>query len=439
MGLAQDFSEFCNTIRLDNLDEMNTSAGEIAKKLNKVYYELENEPELHMYIVGSVGRNTAIKGSSDLDLLFDLPKDVFKQYDGYESNGQSQLLQDVKKILQERYPKTDISGDGQVVVIDFYKYTVELVPGFKQSDNTFKYPDTHSGGTWKITDPLREQNASKDCNYKSSGIYYDFCHILRSWKNAVGFKMKGLLIDTLVYNFFCKNNYFQKGRVSYLDIIISVFHYLSIQDNEQKYWYALGSNQFIYNSDNGTFVGKAKKAYDKIKDLTLESENANDLLRSLLGNSFPKIIGKTSRSAQNLSFDESYGNNATNEEFIEEKFPVDIRYNLDIDCNVMQNGWRQFKLRDYLSKSIPLSKNRQLDFFVSETDCLKPFEVYWKVRNVGSEAIRRNMIRGNIIRENGFHHKENTDFSGLHYVECFLIKNNVCVARDKINVPIGDI
>lgn len=121
MGLVQDFSKFCNAIQLDNFDEMKTSAGEIAKKLNKVYYELESESELHMYIVGSVGRNTAIKGSSDLDLLFDLPKSVYKQYDDYESNGQSQLLQDVKKILKERYPKTDISGDGQVVVIDFNK------------------------------------------------------------------------------------------------------------------------------------------------------------------------------------------------------------------------------------------------------------------------------------------------------------------------------
>ena len=48
----------------------------------------------------------------------------------------------VKKFLQERYPKTDISGDGQVVVIEFSRYTVELVPGFKQADGRFKYPDT---------------------------------------------------------------------------------------------------------------------------------------------------------------------------------------------------------------------------------------------------------------------------------------------------------
>lgn len=418
---------------------MKTSAGEIAKKLNKVYYELESESELHMYIVGSVGRNTAIKGSSDLDLLFDLPKDVYKQYDDYESNGQSQLLQDVKKILKERYPKTDISGDGQVVVIDFNKYTVELVPGFKQPDNTFKYPDTHNEGTWETTDPLSEQKACKDCNDKSAGIYYDFCHVLRSWKNTIGFKMKGLLIDTLVYNCFCKNNYFQDSKANYLDILISIFNYLSTQNNKQNYWFALGSKQFIYNLDKGTFVEKAKKAYDKIKDLTLESDNANDLLRSLLGSSFPKATRKTNRFAQNLSFDESYDRGAATEEFIEEKFPVDIRYHLEIDCHVTQNGWKPFNLRNFLAKLIPLRKNKQLDFFILKTDCPEPYEVYWKVRNVGFEAIKRNMIRGNITREKGKHHKEKTDFEGAHYVECFLIRKNVCVAKDRIDVPIGDI
>ena len=150
--------------------------------------------------------------------------------------------------------------------------------------------------------------------------------------------MKGLLIDTLVYNCFCKNNYFQDSKASYLDILISIFNYLSTQNNNQNYWHALGSNQFIYNLDKGTFVEKAKKAYDKIKDLTLESDNANDLLRSLLGSSFPKATRKTNRFAQNLSFDESYDRGAATEEFIEEKFPVDIRYHLEIDCHVTKNG-----------------------------------------------------------------------------------------------------
>lgn len=38
---------------------------------------------------------------------------------------------------------------------------------------------------------------------------------------------------------------------------------------------------------------------------------------------------------------------------------------------------------------------------------------------------------------NNDHQKEHTDFQGEHYVECYLVKNNVCVAKGHIDVPIG--
>ena len=210
MALGSDFKSFCKSILLDNWDDMESTAGEIAKKLNKHYYDIDSDSSSHMYIVGSVGRETAIKGSSDLDILFDLPQDVYSKYNGYSSNGQSALLQDVKTVVQERYPKTDISGDGQVVVIAFDKYTVELVPGFQNSDGSFKYPDTHDGGSWKTTNPIPEQEECQACSDASGGVFFDFCHIIRGWKNNIGLSMGGLLIDTLVYDHF-KNNSNYKG------------------------------------------------------------------------------------------------------------------------------------------------------------------------------------------------------------------------------------
>ena len=249
---------------------MKKTAGEIAKKLNKSYYDLDSENELHMYIVGSVGRKTAISGNSDLDILFDLPTSIYSKYNAYSDHGQSALIQDVKNVLKEKYPNTDIRGDGQVVVIAFNKYTVELVPGFKQADDRFKYPDTHDGGSWKYTDPLSEQSACAECENESDGKYYDFCHIIRSWKNHIGVKMGGLLIDTLVFDFFNENGCFvDDSEKNYLEILQSLFENLKNQDKDRSYWYAMGSNQCVYNSDKGKFISKAKKAYNKIKDLTI--------------------------------------------------------------------------------------------------------------------------------------------------------------------------
>ena len=72
--------------------------------------------------------------------------------------------------LKERYPKTDISGDGQVVVIEFNHYTVELVPGFKQPDNRFKYPDTHDGGAGSILIHSQNRKPAKNVMITQTGF-----------------------------------------------------------------------------------------------------------------------------------------------------------------------------------------------------------------------------------------------------------------------------
>lgn len=187
MALSDDYKNFIEGLAPDKLDAMTTSTGEIAKKLNKNYYDLDGDTSEHMYTVGSVGRKTSIKGVSDLDLLFDLPSDIYKKYDNYgeNSNGQSALLQEVKNVLLERYPKTKMSGNGQVIVIEFTNYTVELVPGFKQSDESFKYPDTNDGGTWKKTNPIPEIEESQSMAESTDSNFIYMCNMLRAWKNHI--------------------------------------------------------------------------------------------------------------------------------------------------------------------------------------------------------------------------------------------------------------
>ncbi len=159
----------------------------------------------------------------------------------------------------------------------------------------------------------------------------------------------------------------------------------------------------------------------------------NTALRDLLGLKFPKIKSLETKNYSSLSYNENY-NNTHSEQFIEQLATVDIRYNLDINCLVIQNGWRPFWLRNFKGY---LSHNKQLEFKIQKTSCPPPYDIWWKVRNVGNEAIKRNMVRGNILKSNLKTQNEHTNFEGNHYVECYLIKNGICVARDKINVPIG--
>lgn len=421
MTINEQFTEMVDSLTITNMEEIQSSISEITRKLNKSYYGITNDYDSHMYLVGSMGRKTAIKGNSDIDIIFDFPMELFDKYDGYSGNGQSSLLQDVKNTLLERYTKTTIRGDGQVVVIAFDKYTIELVPGFKQSDDSFKYPDTHNGGSWKTTNPLDEQKACNTKTLITSDRYLKICKSIRQWKNNDGIEFPGILIDTLVFNAFTDNNNYYSDFTLY-EVFKKVLKYISNLNTKQSYWFAMGSNQQVYNTKDGAFIKDAKSFREDIDACDTDSEE-----KRVLSNHFGNAYFSASERGKN-------------EAFIEEMFPIDIRYELRINCKVTQNGFRDLLLRSELTnKYFFLPKAKSLEFFVEKTSCPLPFTVYWKVRNVGESAIRRNCIRGNIVKDAGSMKKrEHTDFNGPHYVECFLVKNGVCVARNRINVPIKE-
>lgn len=70
------------------------------------------------------------------------------------------------------------------------------------------------------------------------------------------------------------------------------------------------------------------------------------------------------------------------------------------------------------------------------TDCPPPYKIMWKVKNVGPEAERKNMLRGQIF-EKGNRIIEHSNFYGNHYIECYIIKDELCVAKQRVNIPIG--
>lgn len=434
MNFSDNFKELCKNIKSTKISDYISTAGEIAKKLNKAYYDLEHDTESHMLIVGSVGRRTSINNSSDLDLLFVLPEEVYKRFNTYIGNGQSALLQEVKTIISDRYSTTEISGDGQVVVIAFKKYTVELVPAFETDDGKFIYPDTHEGGSWKKTNPLSEQDICKKTDNESNNNFLRLCRIMRCWKDEQGVSINGLLIDTFVYSVFKSYDYYKNSSYSsYHYILRDIFKFISEQSRAQEYWIALGSGQYIYNKDNGKFVRKAKRAYRNLNNAIEADDCIDEVINNLLGSDFP-----TNENLKNMQTNSRY-NKAPTEEYYYDKFKVNIKYWLELDCEIEDNYnyyGKTLSLLKLLENSQSITIGKQLKFKIVKTDCPSPYKIYWKVRNRGPEAKKRNMERGSI--EEGENTRiEHSDFVGPHYVECYLVKNGTCVAKDRISVPIN--
>ena len=96
-----------------------------------------------------------------------------------------------------------------------------------------------------------------------------------------------------------------------------------------------------------------------------------------------------------------------------------------------RNGFRQFELAKQGNR---VAKNRSLEFSV-RTTVPAPYTVYWKVRNGGAEANEAKALRGEISKDEGLRQKtETTLYKGHHYVECYIVKNNMVVARDRQDV-----
>ena len=116
-------------------------------------------------------------------------------------------------------------------------------------------------------------------------------------------------------------------------------------------------------------------------------------------------------------------------------FPIRITNQLKIDCEITQNGFRTGLISEFIQKKFKIKQNRKLKFFIDKINISKPYTIYWKVRNVGPEAVKRDCIRGQINKGIDYIN-ETANFYGPHFVECYIIKNDICIARDKISVDI---
>ena len=116
-------------------------------------------------------------------------------------------------------------------------------------------------------------------------------------------------------------------------------------------------------------------------------------------------------------------------------FQIDPRYTLRLGARVRpKNGWRTYSLQGHGNA---VAKDRTIRFSLDKCDVPAPYKVYWKVRNTGEEAIRADCIRGQIKADDGTRRRdEPTKYRGKHYVECYVVKNGVCVAVAHQNVII---
>lgn len=272
MGLGDWFNTLCSNIRVQDGGTIASRYKAITRRLNTDFWNTTSETSHSLY-VGSYGRNTAIDGFSDLDMVFELPSDLYFQYDEHTGNGQSALLQAVRNSIQKTYSTSSLGADGQVVIVSFVDgITFEVVPVFNNNAGSYTYPDSNGGGKWRTTNPRPEIEAIRSRNTACNGNLVPLCRMMRAWKRKWVVSIGGLLIDTLAYQFINGWQYKDKSYLYYDLMCRDIFRFMADQDKDKEYWKAPGSGQYVYRK--GLFQWKAKCCYHIALE-AIEHESAN--------------------------------------------------------------------------------------------------------------------------------------------------------------------
>lgn len=292
MGVAEWFSQFCGTLRMDQPKRSSLAArtGRITRAVNNYFRQYDSDTAFRFY-VGSLGRNTAIPSVSDVDLLCELPVSVYNQYDAYVGNGQSALLSAVRTAIRTTYPTSEVAGDGQVVSISFTDgVTYEVLPAFLNVARGYTFADANGGGSWKSCKPKDEINAFATRNTECNANLVELGRMARAWRDQNNVPMNGMLIDTLAYQFIATWQHRNKSYLYFDCLTRDFFSFLASRDSNQAFWLAPGSGSYVKRT--GSFEYKARQAELRaLEAIAYQAEgyewSARSKYREIYGSGFP--------------------------------------------------------------------------------------------------------------------------------------------------------
>lgn len=308
--------------------------------------------------------------------------------------------------------------------------------------NSFIYE--HAGSEWTnrelrgLTDWFNRQNDNSERNLrKVVRLSKMFCKSREEWKNMPSGLLQTVLCDEKLQTTYTRIDelffHTMKGIVNRLESSTSVS---APVDNGRDLTPRQSDLQKMTNWKN-----RLKSKLDDLVVLFNDDCTQEDAIQAWYGffmhDYWGEQVSEASKTCFSLIQKPVFHSYLDTEEYIEDKFPTCVNQTVDIICYI-RYGWSEYTpLRAYLSQMrrfVPYDYSIRCK--VLSTSVPTPYEVWWKVKNVGPEAQRRNDIRGQILKR-GNEIEETAKFYGNHYIECYIVKDGCCVARKRILVPIG--
>lgn len=346
-----------------------------------------------------------------------------------------------KTTRKNRCVRVTYANDSHIDIVPYVILSDDRQVIVNRTTNTFE--DTNPSG---FSDWLREKDELTNRNLRK---VLRLLKYLRDHQNA--FDLKSVLLTTMVGNIV--EQWQTAGDPDhYKDVSTTLVHLVEALDAWlQSCWTkptlldpSCPSTSFDHRWTDPQF--EAFK--DKVHKLAPKLRAAYDTVgvpdsiiawQDVFGPSFPSSLQSRAAATASAGPIEPYDPRGPEEQMIEERFPVRISGSVRIECQVSEPTYVNRRQRRLAEKRTRLSsrlgrvpRQRDLEFKFIDTDVAQPYQLYWKVKNRGPEAERRRELRGQIVADDGSRRrKETSDFVGNHYVECYIVKDGVCVARTR--------
>lgn len=412
-------------------------------------YNLENGRDYKVLSVitqGSIAMHTAIQNDKkdyDIDVAVIFDKDNIKDI------GPQAIKNVVEFALKKTCSNFSTAPEAKTncVRIEYaegYHIDFAIYRRIKQQDGTYTYE--HAGSRWRPRDPNAINNWFRNEVSEKGTELRQVVRLLKTFsKSRDDWKMPGGLIQSVLCD---------EVDFAHIEKLDEIFLYCL-----EKIKGRLNKSTDVMNPVDESISLLMKKAdttkmenlssrltqhlkkMDALYDKDCDEATAYAVWREFFQHDFWNLeaenLRENSNSQVNFSKD-MYTSYNLNEEYIEDIVPVEEQFDVTISCTATRDGFRGHPLTYFLNKFHLVPQKLHLTFS-AKCDIPGNYDVWWKVKNVGQEAKRRNYIRGEITRGNGKKsriHKESSVFYGPHYIECYVIKNGVCIAIGHLDVPI---
>lgn len=285
IAVRQRFEQFHRDLLLTPLQlrDGNTKRAGVVGCLNRHYYGSASDTD-NGFMIGSWGKGTAIRSPRDVDLYFLLPVNVYHRNQGNLWNRQSALLQEVKDVLGDTYPDTDMRGDGQVVIVRFESYSVEVVPAFLLTNGRYWICNTHDGGSYKETDPWAEVQHIETIDQANNRNLRPLIRMLKAWQDYCSVPIKSFQLELLAVDFLRQSPWRFKDFFWFDWIVRDFFAYL--YHRAKSFVMVPGTFEMIYLGDE--WQSRAETAYWRAeKACRYEADN----VVAAAGEEWQKIFG----------------------------------------------------------------------------------------------------------------------------------------------------